>query len=220
MPLPMVHLSVAQELLDSGFKVSDLPQFYLGCISPDAIHMRKNSDKMQKGETHLIPEGKKWKDVDEKDYTSFMLNFIRANENRTKADFLRGYGIHILTDMYWVKQVYEKHVENYQNDPSPVHDLRPAYYNDTDILDQMLYNEKSWRKDVWAHLAAADCFGFLDLLTAEEIRQWKERTLGWFDEKDFQNNTIRYITKSDINAFITACSETLRNDLAELNRAS
>jgi len=71
MPLPMVHLGVAYNIIESGFNVSDLPSFYLGVISPDAIHMRQNANKLDKHRTHLIPLGKKWNDIDGWDYYKY-----------------------------------------------------------------------------------------------------------------------------------------------------
>ena len=140
MPLPMVHLDIARRIIDLGYKVHKIPQFYLGIISPDAIHMRKDSNRIHKNDTHLIPEGKTWINVEEKEYFIFMKNFFSKNLENVDNDFLRGYGLHIITDMMWSKQVYTYFEKKFENDPSPVQDLRMAYYNDTDILDQVIFN--------------------------------------------------------------------------------
>jgi len=210
MPLPMVHLSVAKNLLDTGIKLSRLSQYYLGSISPDAIHARKDTDTPAKRITHLIPADKKWTDVDEAEYLVFMRNFIETNKDKTDIDFLCGYAIHILTDMYWVKQVYTQFIEDYKKDPSSVQNDREAYYNDTDRLDQVLFNESSWKNTVWQSLQTAECSDFLDLLTAREIETWNKRTLHWYDSGESKHkNPIKYITKSCIVDFISSCSETI-----------
>ena len=122
MPLPMVHLDIARRIVGFGYKVNNIPQFYLGIISPDAIHMRKDSDRSNKDDTHLLPEGKKWNNVEEKDYFIFMKKFFSTNLGKMNDDFLRGYGIHIITDMMWTKKVYYNFIEKYKQDPSPIQD--------------------------------------------------------------------------------------------------
>ncbi|MFF2886916.1 hypothetical protein [Paenibacillus sp. NPDC057967] len=217
MPLPMVHLSVARNIVEKGFKVVDLSQFYLGSISPDAIHMRSSSDKFAKRKTHLNPIDQRRLNVNEIDYVKSLSGFIKENQSKTDVDFLWGYCFHLLTDVYWIKRIYHKFAENYKNDPSPVLDMDGAYYNDTEILDQMIFKESSWKVGVWQHLQAAKTSDFLDLLTAQEINLWKERTLKWFVGGESKlNNPIRYFTKVDIEDFILACSESIRNDISSI----
>ena len=50
---------------------------------------------------------------------------------------LFGYSIHLLTDMYWIKQIYSGFKIKCENDSSPVQDERMVYYNDTDALDKI-----------------------------------------------------------------------------------
>jgi len=208
MPLPMVHLSVAYNIIESGFIVEDLSSFYLGVISPDAIHMRQNADRSAKHGTHLVQQDKKWYDIDEPDYYKFLVSFIESNKDNCDLSFLWGYCIHILTDMLWTKNVYSDFLTKYKNDTAPIQDERWAYYNDTDILDHVLFHESPWREEVWNYLQKAKAFDFLDLLSADEISSWNERTLHWYDAgESMHKNPIRYITKSDVLNFISGCSE-------------
>jgi len=212
----MVHLSIAKRLIDAGYDTNNISQFYLGNISPDAIHMRQNSDRLLKNNTHLIPPGKRWAEIDEDDFLHYILDFISENSTKTDVDFLWGYCIHILTDMYWTKWIYLKFAADYKNDPTPIQEERPAYYNDTDILDQVLYNECDWKASVWQCLQSAKYNDFLDLLSAQEIESWNNLKLHWFDSGVSQHkNPIRYITKPDIENFISSCSETLWKKLTK-----
>lgn len=52
MPLPIVHLGVAKEMIEK-LNITDIPAFYLGTISPDAVHMRNHSKKEDKNISHL-----------------------------------------------------------------------------------------------------------------------------------------------------------------------
>lgn len=210
MPLPMVHLAVARNIVESGFHVDDLPGFYLGVISPDAIHMRKNADRLAKHRTHLIPEGRTWEEIDVQDYFKFLQEFIESGKDNVSVSFLWGYCIHILTDLIWTKSVYLGFIDKYRNDPAPVQDERWAYYNDTDILDFELFRECSWREDVWEYLQRAGASDFLDLLSADEIKSWNERTLHWYDSgESYHKNPVKYITKQDVISFISDCAESI-----------
>ena len=219
MPLPMVHLSVAKKIIEAGFEIKDLSQFYLGSISPDAIHMRENADRYAKKLTHLgnpSSVSMNFTDESEDEYVNLKLDFVKTNKNKVNIDFLWGYVIHILTDMYWSKMVHNKFTEEYKKDTAPIQDERWAYYNDTDRLDQILFNECDWKNDIWHSLQNVEYFDLLDLLSAQEIKAWNERTLYWFDSGESQHkNPIKYITQADIENFISVCSETILKNIVE-----
>jgi len=210
MPLPMVHLSIANELKNIGFTIQDFPMFYLGNISPDAIHMRENSDRIAKKITHLGRSSSvsmNWTDESEEEYIEIMLKFFETNKNIVNNNFLLGYIIHILTDLYWAKSVLMDFDNEYKNDLLPNQDERTAYYNDTDLIDLKIFLESPWRGEIWENLEKVKEFDFLDLLSGNEIYLWKERTLNWFITKDFsQLNPIKYISEKTIDNFIKQCS--------------
>ena len=210
MPLPMVHISISKKILDAGLEITDIPQFYLGAISPDAIHMRKDSNRDKKNRTHLIPLGKLWRDVNQHEYYDFLLDFINTNEAKANIDFLWGYAIHILTDMHWTTSLYEDFCKKYNTDPSPIHERAEAYYNDCDVLDYTLFNDCEWRNNVWQSLERVKSVNSLDLLSAEEIDSWNTRTRQWYNTDNIKHRTpIKYITKVAIIDFISVCSKTI-----------
>ena len=53
MALQMVHLLTARLWALAHAEYRDCPEFYLGAISPDAIHIRDGNDKSHKNEIHL-----------------------------------------------------------------------------------------------------------------------------------------------------------------------
>jgi hypothetical protein len=218
MPLPMVHLGIAKNIHESGFSLTEVPQYYLGSIAPDAIHMRSNSEKTAKSKTHLIPADKTRIDLDEREYLRFLLDFIEQNQFAAGSDFLWGYCMHVYSDLLWTKTVYTDFMEKYEKDASPIQDKRMAYYNDTDIIDQILFNEIGWRDDVWQQLQIAEGIDLPGLLTAAEMNAWKERTLHWFDSgKSRHKNPVRYMTKTDILIFIDDCSRRILADISSLD---
>lgn len=213
MPLQIIHLSVAKNIA-LRFKLGDLSQFYLGSISPDAIHMRHNYSRLEKRKTHLNPINERRFDVNEREFIKVLLSFVKSNKDKCDLDFLWGYLIHILTDVYWITRVAHKFVEDYEKDTSPTQDLRDAYYSDTNTLDQLLFNESIWMNNVLGELKIARATDFLDLLTGQEINLWREHTLnGYNSGVNRHKNLIKYIDKKDIENFIIVCSESIMNDI-------
>jgi len=187
-----------------------MPQFYLGAISPDAIHSRPGAGRPAKNFTHLMPPGAWWWDTNPDEYFKFMDGFITANKANANEDFLLGYGIHILTDMHWTQTIYSKFMNDYQNSDRPMSEMQKSYYHDTDIHEYALYRKHISNSDIWQYLQNPACADFLDLLTAEEIKLWNERTRGWFDAPENQHKfegNPRYIGALDIEEFIPACAE-------------
>ena len=216
MPLPMVHLAIAYNIVEAGFNTKNLPNFYLGAISPDAIHMRPNADRFAKNQTHLLQSNRNWEKINEYEHTNYIMDFVYKNKTESNIDFLWGYGIHILTDILWRKRVFSDFIVKYRKDENPVQEERWAYYNDTDRLDFFLFEESPWRENVWDKLQAANAMDFMDLLSAEEINAWNDRTLHWYDGLCQHKNPIRYITKSGILCFISESSKKILNDIYHL----
>jgi len=213
MPLPMTHLSVANRLIEIGLQIKDESQFYLGANSPDAIHTRLNADRAAKNTTHLIPEDSKihyQHEVNEEECTKTIADFLASYESSASPDFLMGYAVHILTDMYWMMLVYRRFALNYQKSAAPPQDQQKAYYTDTDIIDHIQYKTAPWRSNVWQMLQTARCPDLPNFLSATEIRGWNERNLNWHTAPENQykfEGTPRFITQEIIVKFVVECAE-------------
>lgn len=197
MPLPMVHLGVAKYFVDHASQQFDAPMFYLGSISPDAIHKRINPEPNAKSISHLFAEGDNW--------SKNVMDFYESNA----ADlFALGYCIHIITDIFWRDTLNKEYQEKYNRDKSAIQDLRMAYYNDTDQLDLVLFNTCSWRKEIWDLLESAQVQPLEGLVSSDEVEAWKQRTLRWYDSGESEHkNPIKYITVEDLHAFIENCGK-------------
>ena len=206
MPLPIVHLGVAKNLAPK-LGVKNLPNYYLGAISPDAIHMRKNHIREDKHNSHLhirVPD---------------ITKFITSNKTNDSRDFYLGYGIHILTDIYWAETIHDAFTARYNNDPNPIQDATMAYYNDTDRLDFELYFNYEHRLEIWDILANSTAMGIDGLVSADEVNAWKERTLHWFDSGDSQHkNPIKYIGYSELLNFMTEAATHINEQLQGANK--
>lgn len=173
MPLPMVHFSFALEYFDS----SPVPAaFILGSIAPDAIHMRKNSTKDDKLRTHFSTNN-----LIETGHGHPYLHYLNQTNDVEWKWFVRGYFAHVLLDRYWYEYLNKRLREVVVKEKKRPDELKRMYYQETEQIDFCIYNNASWRKEVWAKLLEAPSFAIEPLLSADEINFWRYRTINWFD---------------------------------------
>jgi len=208
MPLPMIHLSTAVKIKTlHGLKS---PEFYLGSISPDAVHMRTGFVREDKTRSHC--NARVLEAIEELDSMCVMIEKSVGKEK----DFLLGYLVHILTDLFWENTIYKTYNERYEADPAPIQDKRMAYYNDTDQLDFAFYEKEIWRPKVWEMLTEAQDFAVEDAVNKEEVAAWKHRTLTWYNSgKSQHTKPIKYIAYEDLDSFTSyaagKCEEYLQS---------
>jgi hypothetical protein len=156
MPSPVVHLSELSS------------EFLLGCIAPDAVHMRPNADRMAKRRTHLDdpPDTE-----DGNQLQAFLHSHLQSTESAVR--FSIGYVTHIITDRVWMR--FSSFRDSFSDlDPDA---LRALCYQETDQADFNLYDNATWRHSVWEQLLAAEVPNDIGLVTAGEIDKWRHRTL-------------------------------------------
>ncbi len=176
MPLPMVHLAIAVGLYAQQQKPLS-PEFVLGSLAPDAIHMREGWTRADKKVTHLgLPD-------DYPDWSRMQPILAAAKESTpARIGLTAGYIAHLLTDQYWIESVVIP-----TRELVPPHlsqeERRALYYQETDQVDFNFYHHAPWRRDVWNGLAKAVAMDFPPLLHAAEIDGWRQRTLRWFDDE-------------------------------------
>ena len=216
MPLPMVHLAVAYNIMNMHPCIDKPEQYYLGAISPEAVHMRINNSNEDKDKSHLYTRNSSRFDEMFISYRETIIKFISSQSQNEKFSFILGYGVHLLTDIYWLKSLYRHYRYKYEADIMPSQNIREAYYNDTDQLDFLLYKNYSWINEVWNLLIKAHEIDMEDMVTAEEVRSWKVRTLNWYSGISRHNDPIRYITIEDLLAFIDEKSKKIYKDVSAL----
>jgi len=208
----MIHIGVAGNLTDK-FKINKIPNFYLGAVAPDAVHYRENYIREYKDISHLCSTG---------DSHEIILNnakdFIFKNISHEHRDFYIGYGVHVLTDVYWRKMLNAIEFDlRYYKDPNPVHsNPLDAYNSDMCILDLELYRKYKYASDNMAFFLKSSPIGIGGLVSAEEvracfdgIRQIKNR----FDENKNANESPKYIFYDDVLNFIDETAVKIYNYL-------
>ena len=207
MPLPMVHLAVALGVHQHlGREVA--PGFLLGCIAPDAIHMRADTTRSDKRHTHLREVG----DLENEMVQRWLLGQLDAAP--AYDELVRGYAAHLLTDRHWLQTVVADFRQQVPHGLD-LRELRTLYYHDTDSIDTRLYYHAPWRPAVWQKLAIAQVYDVDELLSAPEIDQWRQRTLGWFDHHEEDLDTVPvYISDERVRQFIMDAGQRVYQTLA------
>ncbi|MDO8969717.1 MAG: hypothetical protein Q7U74_03455 [Saprospiraceae bacterium] len=203
MPLPMVHLAVMIQLNGGKIPTADT---LLGCLAPDAIHMRPGAGREDKIGVHLFAG----ESLPPDDLLVVRFMEERCRENPAQKDFVTGYGVHLLTDRLWFLQMYRPFKEKAPAGLS-AQEQRSLYYQETDQADFNLYYHVRWRPAVWQSLASAAAPEFLPYLSAEEIGKWQQRTLNWFGRlKQEPMIQAAFFTDEAVGSFVERAAEEMQ----------
>lgn len=201
MPLPMVHLAVANELALRTGMPRDAALYYIGAIAPDGIHARAGATRDDKRRVHLgsdrvVPLDQRFGSID-----------ALSRELCTKVDpsLLTGWVTHLVTDSVWSRHL----VHGIWKDATRGWDRERRdrrYYEEADKVDFVLYRTVPWRSEVWRLIDGKPTPGFADLLTSDEIAAWRDRLLRWFTElKQEPSVEPTTITLERVHRFVEIC---------------
>ena len=197
MALPMIHLITAEKILHTHDEPIENPgAYYLGALAPDAVHMRAQYVFDYKKASHLHQHSTDIANA------GVIQAFFQKNRTPANSDFLFGYCVHILTDMYWFEQNFQVFLERYAKDDDPLQNEQWAYYNDSDRLDFEMFRSYPKREEIWSLLEKVNGVDIQDLVTADEIDRWKARTLHWYDQgESLHKNPTRYLSVDELLEF-------------------
>lgn len=193
MALQMVHLLTARLWAQGHEEYRDCPEFYLGAISPDAIHIRDGSDKSRKNEFHLY----NWMKPD----VEKVLEYWREYH----SPFDIGYGIHVLTDAQWVPRFRSRLTGLLYPDGR----LDTAtYYNDTYVTDFELYRECGGR-ELFDTIERAELPENHPLLTGQEFGAWRREMIDLYRGECPKSDPVKYVTRGYVEQFIADAQDFL-----------
>jgi hypothetical protein len=206
MPLPMVHFAVSVAIAKQLSRPLTA-EFLLGAIAPDAIHMRPGTNRLDKDHTHLLraPHA----EIADADYVGTVRCFVMKQRQSIWAsvEFIEGYAAHLLTDRFWVNTVYRSFREQTPGELSP-EERTKLYYQETDQVDLLLYDQMEWRQQVWALLETAQAFDFAPLLSAAEIHGYKEQKMAWYTAPARQRGLQpKFITYAQVIEFVPQAAD-------------
>lgn len=216
MPLPMVHLLLAEKIGEKLGKTPDAA-FLLGSIAPDAIHVRPGTNRRDKHGTHFF-RGKQWDKAEVERHWALVAQKLEAYAYASAAErsFAEGYCIHTLLDMVWIEQFFNVLAMTLRAGGIGFEDIRTKYYAETNACDAGIYQQYPWASSVYHQLAAAPDLGFETLLTAKEVGLWRDNVLGKMRayETVVPKETF-YITKAGIAVFIDSLADGILSFFAE-----
>ena len=186
MALTMVHLLVADKWAQGHPEYLDSPEYYLGAISPDAMHIRFHDDKSRKDEFHLY----NWQSLHREPVVTYW--------RERRAPFDVGFGVHVLTDCQWVP----RYRATFPGLFLPTGKLNTEqYYNDTFVTDFGLLRESPRLQTVLDMLSRAHPPEDHPLLTASEFDQWRRVNLDAYRGECPRRDPVKFITGEYVHAF-------------------
>lgn len=190
MALTMVHLLVASRWSEKYPAYADCPEFYLGAISPDAIHIRDKDDKSHKNEIHL----NNWMSPHPEDVIDYW------QDHATPFDI--GYGVHVLTDAQWVPRFRQRLPGMILPNGMLNTDI---YYNDTFVTDFELYRREPGARQIFRWLTCAKAPDDHPLLTHYELDQWRKVILDTYCGACPKHDPVRFIDVDYVLNFVKDC---------------
>ena len=186
MALTMVHLLVADLWARRHPEYLDSPEYYLGAVSPDAMHIRFHDDKSRKDEFHLY----NWQRLHREPVVAYW--------RERHAPFDVGFGVHVLTDCQWVPRYRDTFPGLFL--PSGKLNI-PQYYNDTFVTDFALYHGIPRLQRVLEMLEIAQAPEDHPLLTATEFDEWRRMILEMYRGECPRHDPVRFITTQYVHDF-------------------
>ena len=187
MALTMVHLLAADLWAQAHPEYLDSPEYYLGAVSPDAIHIRDHDDKSHKDEIHLY----NWQRL----HREPVIEYWRAHH----TPFDIGYGVHVLTDCQWVAGYRERTPGILRPDGKPIIEI---YYNDSFVTDFALLHEMPRLQAVLDMLERAEVPKDHPLLTAYEFTEWRRAILEAYRGECPKHDPVKFFTMDYVQRFV------------------
>lgn len=185
MSYAMTHLIIA-DMFAENVPVACRDLFLLGSIAPDSVHSRADFTKRLKARCHYLQEEENWGEVYEEapmiKWYGMLKAFYRkksvAATDPAAEAFLKGYTLHILTDIFNCCKFYAPSWMKFGLDK--VDDFRKVYRSECILQDNWLYQTNPKSAEITQAIArAADAFdlsailarlGLDKFMSAENIR--------------------------------------------------
>lgn len=201
MPWPMVHFAIASNL----FKGEPSPDFLLGSISPDAIHVRGDISREEKGSTHLVSNGKL---PNEEVILHNCKDYFSMRTEIEWKDFVSGYFSHIYADLRWTDTIYADFERAYKGE---LEHIRNTYTVEVSQLEFLLMKSMENTEGMLTNLEIAKGFSIEPFVTGQEVEQYREQKISWL--RDGQNEpciTPIYFPIEKVQHFIDQTSMELK----------
>jgi len=170
MPFPMVHLSIARNILGAASQTKKPSQFVLGSIAPNSVHFRLDFYSDMKKVSHLVVGGERWGWViDNAGWKENVLRFLELMRDFEDPDFILGYCAHVLADIKHNIEIWTPFRLEHQ------HELESgqgsALHREAVEVDFELYRTCPERPEMWALLERAQAVDIPGIVRSSDIER-------------------------------------------------
>lgn len=131
MAFTITHIIIADMVSEYAPKIVDYPTYILGTIAPDAVHVNQNYSAKLKERSHLFTPNLVWGKIDTwekaEEWMQSIRDYYNVNRGKYNHDFLWGYIVHLLVDVYnsmffytpfiqSIKEGYEETIKKYKDE--------------------------------------------------------------------------------------------------------
>ena len=191
MPYPMSHFYIAENILaGKGLAVNNAPQFYLGTLGPDAVHFRKDYSRAQKRVSHIYDNLDRGNlEVFAGNWIKNVENFYTGNKSNIDRDFLLGYCIHLMADIYNYIYIWTPFKLAYGRENDKL------YQADGLSTDLEIYQKENYESKLFPILEKSEPFDFINLISKNEMAELKNNILNvqYRDKQEVNTKTNKFM---------------------------
>lgn len=120
MAFTITHVIIADMVLEYIPEIEDYPSYILGTIAPDAVHANRKYSAKLKEKSHLFTPNLVWGEIDDwekaEEWMKNIWNYYKVNQGKYNNDFLWGYIVHLLVDVYNSMFFYTPFIQSIKED--------------------------------------------------------------------------------------------------------
>lgn len=217
MPFPMVHLSIARNILGAAHHIKNPCQFMLGSIAPDSVHFRPDFNSDMKKVSHLVVGDERWGYVtDNAGWKENVLTFLDLMRDFEDTDFILGYCAHILADIKHNVEIWTPFRLEHQHELDS--GQGSALHREAIEVDFELYRTCPERPEIWALLERAQAVDIPGIVRSSDIERAKSHLLHrqYLGRKPVDVSAYKYVTVKSMTDFVADASWEIAQDLGLL----
>ena len=120
MAFTATHIIIADKVMEYIPEITDYATYILGTIAPDAVHANQNYSAILKERSHLFTPNLIWGNIDTwekaEEWIQSIRDYYNVNQERYNYDFLWGYIVHLLVDVYNSMFFYMPFIQSIKGD--------------------------------------------------------------------------------------------------------
>lgn len=175
MSFNMTHLIVADEVGKIFSKsILNLPQFYLGNISPDAVHQRAGYIPDFKKHSHLCVGEEEWGMFTNNDeWRENIVKFLFSQKHAEQQDFILGYCCHLITDVLSNETLWIPFKQNHPKETWYKSGYNNLFHQETNMVDIELALTHGNKNFYWLNLKTQKAWIWIILFMRKKLMRKK-----------------------------------------------